>query len=120
MPIDISAGLIVRDKKLLMVFDDSKDKWNVPVAAGQEGELSSQTAERAVQKHLDCEGEVTKYRGKLKTEISHEEKLINWQPYSVEIEDDPETGKWIPFSDIREDEVAEPLPQLAEKMSKKF
>lgn len=122
MPIDLSAGLIVRDKKLFMVFDEEKEKWDVPKAAGESGELSSDTAERAVKQHLDCGMNVTKYRGKLKTEVSHNEKLINWQPYSVEIDEEaePENGKWISFDDITEDEVAEPLPELAEQMSKKF
>jgi len=45
---DVSAGLIVRDKKILVTFDESREVWDVPTAAGESGELSSQTAERAV------------------------------------------------------------------------
>ena len=122
MTMDVSAGLIVRDKKILVTFDESREVWDVPTATGESGELSSQTAERAVEKAIGMGGEVTKYRGKLKTEISYEEELINWQPYSVEIEGEPEEGKWISLKEIdpEDEEIADPLPRLAEKMSKKF
>ena len=122
MTMDVSAGLIVRDKKILVTFDEARQPGDVPRAAGESGELSSQTAERAVENAIGMEGEVTKYRGKLKTEISYEEELINWQPYSVEIEGEPEEGKWISLKEIdpEDDEIADPLPRLAEKMSKKF
>ncbi len=122
MTMDVSAGLIVRDKKILVTFDESREVWDVPTAAGESGELSSQTAERAVEKAIGMECEVTKYRGKLKTEISYEDELINWQPYSVEIEGEPEEGKWISLKEIdpEDEEIADPLPRLAEKMSKKF
>lgn len=117
---NVSAGLIVRDKKILTVFDNSNEEWKVPCAEGKSDEISSQTAERAVEEELGVEGEVTKYRGKLKTKISKDSETINWQPYSVEIEETPDDGKWIDLKNFDSDEVAEPLPEIAEDLSKKF
>lgn len=116
MVFEISGGLVVREKKILMTFDENVEKWTVPASEGERGELSAEAALRAVENLSGCGGEVHRYRRRLKTNYSIEEEEITWQPFSIDIEGEPENGEWVPISDLEEKELVEPLSQVREEM----
>ncbi len=117
---EVSVGLVVKDRKLLMFFDDVSETWSVPQRDGTNGELTSVTAEKAVNQLTGCKSSVSKYRGKFKTTMVCEGKEVNWQPYSIEIEGEPENGQWIPLKEIKEKELAEPLTKVSEKIASRL
>lgn len=113
---EVSYGFVVRNKNLLMVFDDSSGVWNVPSTPGERGELSADAAERAVTSLTGCDSRVARYRGCLKTEFEYGGEDVKLQPYSIEIEGDPQDGEWVPISELSSKELAEPLTGIREEM----
>lgn len=113
---EVSCGLVVRDKNLLMVFDDSSGVWNVPLTPGENGELSADAAERAVASLTGCESSVSRYRGRLKTEFQDGDEDVTLQPYSVEIKGEPENGEWVPISELSSRDLATPLGGIRDEM----
>jgi ADP-ribose pyrophosphatase YjhB (NUDIX family) len=116
----LSGSLIVRDKNLLMIYDEESDEWNVPNGRGQRGELSADTAERIAEEHTGCSSDATRYMSKLKTSFEAEGEEITWQPYMVEIEGEPEKAEWVNLGEIKEEQVAEPLQSIFEKLKNKL
>lgn len=106
----ISAGFVTKDKKLLMV-QNQEGQWEVPSCIGQSGELSSDTAERAVKEFANTECEVERYKKNLKTTCTEDGEEYNWQPYTVEIKNEPEKGEWIPINDLGDKELSPPLEE---------
>lgn len=116
----VSGSLIVRDKNLLMVYDEDAEVWNVPTGQGKKGELSAETAERIAEEHTGCPSDTTKYKGKLKTSFEHEGEEHTWQPYTVEIEGEPENAEWVKVDDLHTRDVAKPLSKIMEKLKDKL
>jgi ADP-ribose pyrophosphatase YjhB (NUDIX family) len=116
----ISGSLIVRDKNLLMIYNEETEKWNVPSGKGQRGELSADTAERLAEEHTGCESVADRYMGKLKTTFEMKGEEHTWQPYRVEIEGEPEEAEWVNLSEIESEEVAKPLAGIFEKLKNKL
>lgn len=117
---DISGGLIVQDKNLFMVFDEDNEVWNVPSQPGQPGEISADTAVRAVKKLTGCESSVSRYRSKLKTKFSKDGDEYTWQPYDIELNGEPENGEWVPVAELKERELATPLADITDKLVNKL
>jgi ADP-ribose pyrophosphatase YjhB (NUDIX family) len=113
---EISGGFVVREKKLLMLFDESEEKWAVPSAEGNRGEISADAAVRAVENVSGCEAEVSRYRRRLKTSHTVQEDEITWQSYSIEMEGEPEKGQWVPISDLESKDLVSPLDNIREKL----
>lgn len=116
----VSGSLIVRDKNLLMVYDEEQDVWNVPTGIGKKGELSADTAERIAEECTGCPSDATKYKGKLKTSFTLEGEDHTWQPYTVEIEGEPEDVEWVNVDDLHRKDVAKPLDKIMEKLKNKL
>lgn len=116
----VSGSLIVRDKNLLMVYDEKKDKWSVPMDKGQKGELSADTAERIAEEHTGCTCDAVRYRNKLKASFELDGEEITWQPYNVEIEGEPENAEWVSVSEIDQKDIIEPLAEMVEKLKDKL
>lgn len=116
----ISGSLIVRDKNLLMIYDEEQEVWNVPTDRGKKGELSAETAERIAEECTGCSSDATKYKGKLKTNFEINGEEHTWQPYTVEIEGEPEDAEWIKVEELHTVEVADPLSKIMEKLKKKL
>jgi len=111
---EISSGLVVKNKNVLMVQED--DQWNFPSADGRSDELSADTAERAVTDLTGCEAEVSRYRDRLKIKFDKEEKEFTWQPYSIEISGKPKKGEWVPVSDLESIELPSHLEKVRDKL----
>ncbi|PSH01977.1 MAG: hypothetical protein BRC27_00250 [Nanohaloarchaea archaeon SW_10_44_10] len=116
----LSGSLIVRDKNLLMIYNEESDQWNVPNGRGRRGELSADTAERIAEEHTGCSSDATRYMSNLKTSFEAEGEEITWQPYMVEIEGEPEKAEWVNLGEINSDQVAEPLQSIFEKLKNKL
>ena len=106
----ISAGFVTKDKKLLMI-QNQDGEWEVPSCTGKSGELSSDTAERAVKEFAKTDCEVDRYKKNLKTTCEENGEELNWQPYTVEISSEPENGEWIPINDLENRELSQPLEE---------
>lgn len=117
---EISSGLIVRNKRLLMVFDDENQTWNVPSVNDVSGEICATAAERASTEITGCSSEVVRYQGDLKTRYNEGEKEFLWQPYIVDIEGEPENGEWVPISEIESKELSGHLHRAKDKILDKF
>lgn len=116
----VSGSLIVRDKNLLMVYNEETDTWNVPSGRGERGELSSETAERVAEECTGCSSETQKYMSKLKTSFEADGEDITLQPYRVEIEGEPEEAEWVNLAELKAEQVAEPLRNVFEKLKDKI
>ncbi|MBY6293930.1 NUDIX domain-containing protein [Nanohaloarchaea archaeon H01] len=116
----VSGSLIVRDKNLLMVYDEKLDQWNVPTDKGKKGELSSEAAERIAEEKTGCSCDATKYRSKLKTTFTVDGEEIVWQPYDIEIEGETEDAEWVSIDSIDSKELAKPLNEITAKLKDKL
>lgn len=117
MDYEVAGGFVVKDKKLLMIQEES-GCWNVPSEVSESGELSSDTALRAVEKVTGTDCEVHKYKSRMKTTYTEEETEYAWQPYAVNMdeEDQTENGEWVPVKEIKERELATPLEETADEV----
>lgn len=117
---EISCGLVVQDKKVLMVQNQDSQEWNFPSAQGRSDEISADTAERAVKKITGCETDVSRYRDRLKTIYDNGEKEVTWQPYSIEINGEPKDGEWVPIEKLKNLDLATPLEGIRSKLTDKL
>lgn len=119
---EIAGGFVVRNKKLLMIKEES-GCWNVPSEKSDAGELSSDTALRAVKNVIQAECEVHKYKSRMKTEFEEDGKKYSWKPYEVNIDEktqaETEKRKWVPVKEIKQKELAKPLQQTADEVIKR-
>lgn len=113
---EISSGFIVRNSKILMFFDEESGKWDVPSDSRVSGELSADTAARAVESAASCGCKVSRYRKRFKTVFESQGEKTVWQPYSIELDETPEEGEWVPVSELGSKELAEPLTKIKDKM----
>lgn len=115
---EVSGGFVVREKKLLMVKDG--EKWTVPNEISTSGEISSDTARRAVENVIDRNCTVRKFKSRLKTTYSSDGEEYSWKPYAVEIESeevfDVEGAEWMPVKELEDLELAEPLEKTSEEV----
>jgi len=127
MDYEVAGGFLVKEKKLLMVQEESGE-WNVPSEVSDPGELSSDTALRAVKNVISAECFVHKYKSRMKTEYVEDDTEYSWKPYAVKLEEEeeidgrPETeeGEWVAVKEIKEKELAEPLEETADEVIKRM
>jgi len=124
MDYEVAGGFVVEDKKLLLVEEES-GKLNVPSAVSEPGELSSDTALRAVEKVTGTDCEVHKYKSRMKMEYEREDTEYSWKPYAVKMSEEEgveeaENGQWIPVKEIKEHDLAEPLEETADEVIKRM
>ncbi|MFB6208725.1 MAG: NUDIX domain-containing protein [Candidatus Nanohaloarchaea archaeon] len=117
---EVSGSLIVREGKILMVFDEERESWSIPTAEGENGELSAETAERIAEEHTGCESEAVKYRKNLKNSFERDGEEFRLQPYSVEIEGEPESAEWKSTDSLDSHDLALAIESIAGKISEKF
>lgn len=120
METDFSAGLVIQEKKILMVFNEEEETWTLPSTTTNSGELSSQTAERAVEEALGTKANAEKYMKKMKVTVEQEEGESMWHPYVVDIDSEPEKGEWKDTSEFSTLKLEEPVSQVAEKIEDRF
>ncbi len=113
---EVSGSIIVRDKNILMISNDDGE-WNIPSDEAQRGELGSDTAERVAENITNCSCQTLKYKKKLKTNFERNGEELKWQPYTVEIEGEPQEGEWVPISKLDSKNLAAPLKSITEKLS---
>lgn len=115
---EVSGGFIVREKKLLMV--ENEGKWTVPSELSSSGEISSDTAKRAVENVIDRECTVRKYKSRLKVEYEKNGEEYSWKPYAVEVETEEtfnvEGAEWVPIKELQDRQLSEPLEKTAEEV----
>lgn len=117
---EVSLGLVVQDKNLLMFFDENSEEWNVPNTSRNNGEISADAAVRAVEDMAGCSCKVSRYRSKIKRRTDHKEEELTVQPYSVELEGEPKKGEWVPISQVDEKQLAHPVTHIKEKIAAKL
>ncbi|MFB6175348.1 MAG: hypothetical protein ABEJ87_05260 [Candidatus Nanohalobium sp.] len=113
----ISAGLIVRNKKILMFRNEEEEAWDVPSVRPEKGEISAEAALRASEKFSQCDCEVTRYKRKLQLTLGSGN---NWNPYLVELKGDPQRGEWVSKEEIKERKLVPHLEENKEKFMKKI
>jgi hypothetical protein len=112
---EISSSIVTRGQNLLMHFDEEEGHWDVP-SENVSGELCCDVAKRATDNLTGLESEVSRHEKKLKTEYSDNEEQFVWQPFKVEIEGEPEGGKWVPVNELEEKELSGHLEQAKDKL----
>lgn len=117
MDSEVSVGLVVRNKNLLMFFDDDNEEWNVPNTSCESGELAADAAERVVEDMTGCTATVSRYRGKIKKRKDHEGGELTVQPYSIDMDGEPENGQWVPVSDLDDKNLAHPVEHISEEIN---
>jgi hypothetical protein len=117
---EVSGSLIVRDKNLLMVFDEDREVWNVPAAERFSNEISADAAKRVSEEFTGCETEVLKYKKRLKTDYEMNGEEHVFQPYSVSISGEPDKGEWVPISKLKSMDLATPLAKIRDELVKRL
>ncbi|QKQ98917.1 hypothetical protein GKQ38_05355 [Candidatus Nanohaloarchaea archaeon] len=112
----ISAGLIVRSKKLLVFYNEEEDAWDVPTVKPEKGELSADAAKRVSESFSGVNCSIKKYRKKLKTQVSGE----NWNPYVLEVDGEPERGEWVTKNELKDRDLVPHIEEMKEKFAKKI
>lgn len=113
MTVEISSGLVVKDKKLLMVEDEGG--WNVP-SAQVSGEICADAAKKITEKITGCSCEVSRYESRLKTSFDMNGQEFIWQPYLLVMDGEPSEGEWVPLMELESRELVRPLEQIREKI----
>ncbi len=113
----ISAGLIVRNKKILMFRNEEEEAWDVPSVRPEQGEISAEAALRASERFSKCDCEVTRYKRKLQLKLGSGN---NWNPYLIEMDGTPDRGEWIPKDELKERELVPHLEENKEKFVSKI
>lgn len=113
----ISAGLIIRNKKILMFRNEEEEAWDVPSVRPEKGEISAEAAVRASEKFSECECEVTRYKKKLQLTLGSGN---NWNPYLVDVNGNPDRGEWISKGELEERDLVPHLEENKEKFMSKI
>ena len=113
----ISAGFVKKEKKILMI-QNQNGKWEVPSTTNEQGELSSDTAERAVEELTESTCTVERYKKNLKTTCEENGEELNWQPYIVNINGDPQNGEWVPINELENLDLSAPLEENLAQLNK--
>lgn len=109
---------MVRGKKILMMFNEENQVWNVPSGVRQKGELSADAAERVTTEITGCDSVTVRYKRKLKKTFEAKGEEFVWQPYRVEVEGSPQNCQWVPMSTLESKNLAAPLDQVRDKLTK--
>lgn len=115
---EISGSLVVRDKKILMKFNEEEDCWEVPSGSPETGELSADAAERVTEEVTGCESAVIRYKGKLKKTFEKKGEEAIFQPYRVELEGKPENCEWVSLKALESKDLAAPLEEVREGLTR--
>lgn len=115
----ISAGFVKRENKILMV-QNQQGVWSVPQTINESGELSSETAVRAVKEQTQADCSVERYKKDLKTTCKEDGEELNWQPYVIDMKEDPKQGKWISIKELEDLEISAPLEENLSQLSKRL
>ncbi|MFB6203783.1 MAG: NUDIX domain-containing protein [Candidatus Nanohaloarchaea archaeon] len=117
---EISAGLVVQDGKILLTQDDETGVWGPPTGFTQDGELSEDVVRRVVSEMAGCECSILRYRQRLKNEFEVDGEKFTFQPFSAEIDSEPDNGEWVPLSQLESRELARPLHEIREEMTERL
>lgn len=115
---EISGSLVVRDKKILMKFNEEEECWEVPSGSRERGELSADAAERVTKEVTGCDSDVIRYKGKLKKTFEREGEEAIFQPYRVELEGKPDNCEWVSLKALESKNLAAPLEEVRDGLSR--
>lgn len=119
MTTEVSAGLVKKGKNLLMIFDEETETWALPSERTESGELSADTAVRAVSQLTECECEVVRYHRNLKVEFLSQGEEFKMQAYTIDIQGEPEKGEWVPVSELSSRQLASPIEKIEDELVKR-
>ncbi|MFB6145669.1 MAG: hypothetical protein ABEJ99_04160 [Candidatus Nanohaloarchaea archaeon] len=114
---EVSCGLVLEGDKILLQFDSENQVWDIPHDTGKRGELGADTAERVASEVAGCDARVLKYKKKLKTEFDDEGEHYKYQPYVVELEDEPKEGEFVSPEELEPDNVSKSLQEMKGKLA---
>ena len=119
MTTEVSAGIVSKGKSVLMRFDDKTETWDLPTARSERGELSADTAERAI-KELGGECESIRYRNKLKDNFELDGEDFTVQTFAIELLEEPEEAEWIHVDELEEKKLAPATKTIKEALIEKI
>lgn len=116
--IELAGNLIIREGKILLLYREDEDHWEVPGGKVEEDESPTEAAVREAEEEIGVKISLEKpfYTG----EFQHEDELFLWNGYIAEInEGEPEIqeskfGKleWIEGSELDDLELAPNLEMI--------
>lgn len=117
---EVYGSLIVREGRILMLYNEEKQLWDVPNDECVKGELGADAACRAAEEHTECQGEIIKYHKSLKTGLSKDGEELTWQPYEIDIKGSPDKGEWVPLDDLEEKSLMPHIEEIKDKIVKRL
>ena len=122
--IELVGNLIVRDGKILLLYREDKEHWEVPGGKVEEGESPTEAAVREAEEEIGAEVSLEKpfYTG----EFQHEGEIFLWNGYIAEIESsEPEIQEhkfskleWFEGSELDDLELAPNLEMILPALRK--
>ena len=95
----LAGNIIIEDGKLLLLFREDEDHWEVPGGKVEENESPTQAAVREVEEEIGVEIELEKpfYTG----EFQHNGELFEWNSYIASIKDGRPEIQESKFSELK-------------------
>ncbi len=124
MTVEIAGNLIIEDGKILLLYREDEEHWEVPGGKVEKDESPTETAVREAEEEIGVEVELQKpfYSG----EFQHNEKIFLWHGYVADIKNgEPKTEeeqfqdlKWFKGSELDELELAPNLEMILPALRK--
>lgn len=124
MTIELAGNLIIEDGKILLLYREDKNHWEVPGGKVEEDESPTETAVREAKEEIDVDVELQKpfYSG----EFQHDDEIFLWHGYIADIkngetelnEDKFEELRWFEGAELDEIELAPNLNMILPALRK--
>lgn len=121
--IELAGSLIIRDGKLLFLYREDEEHWEVPGGKVEKDESPTEAAVREAEEEIGVKASLEKpfYSG----EFQHDDTIFLWHCYKASIEGEPEIqeGKfekleWFEASELDELELAPNIEMILPALRK--
>lgn len=122
--IELAGNLIIRDERVLLLYREDEQHWEVPGGKVEDGESPTEAAVREAEEEIGASLELRKpfYSG----EFQHEGQLFLWHCYLAEIvegdleiqEDKFSELEWVETTELDEIELAPNLNMILPALRK--
>lgn len=115
--IEVSGNIIIEEGRLLLLYREDEEHWEVPGGKVKEKESPTEAAVREAEEEIEVRVELEKpfYSG----EFHHKDQIYLWHGYIAHLNGDPEIKedrftdmKWFNSEDLEDVEVAPNLKMI--------
>ncbi len=87
MATTVAGNVIVDDGRLLLLYREDKDYWELPGGKVEDGEMPRQAAEREAAEEIGCTVNVRSPLGRLDLDVEHDGREYRFRGFAADIVD---------------------------------